>query len=240
MLTAEAGVKQALALRDRSLASVTAAEAAVKVAALEARRVDALRAFAHILAPFDGVVTRRTIEVGQLTDPTPKGEPLFVVSRVDQLRLVVTVPEMAAAAVRPGARVLARVQAPGDRPIEGNVSRTAVALDPHSRTLRVEADLPNPDGRLRPGLFASASIVIEEHPDVLTVPTSALVRDGAKTACVVVSGGKAHRVLVSVGLDDGTRAEILAGLKGDEPVVKASAAALAEGQEVEVSEPAGK
>ena len=240
VLTAEAGVKQALALRDRSRASATVAEAAVKVAALDVRRVDALRGYARIVAPFDGVVTRRTIEVGQLTDPAPKGEPLFVVSRVDLLKLVVGVPEMAAAAVPPRARVLVRLQALGGTPVEGTVSRTAVALDTHSRTLRVEVDLPNLDGRLRPGLFANAAIVVEEHPDVLTVPTSALVRDGTKTACVVVTNGKANRVPVTLGLDDGTRAEILAGMKGDELVVQAGAGALAEGQAVEVVEPSKK
>jgi HlyD family secretion protein len=231
--TAEAGVRQGQALLERSRAQTVAAEAAQKVATLDVRRVEAMRAFARIVAPYDGTVVRRNVEVGQLTEPGPRGEPLFVVDHSDRVRVVVGVPEMAAAAVDVGDRVIVRIQALPGRTIEGKVSRTAGLLDPQNRTLRVEADLPNSDGLLRPGLYANVTVVVDEHPAALTVPTTAIIRDGTRTACVVVSGGRASRVPVTVGLDDGTRAEILAGLKGDETVVKTGGAALAEGQAVE-------
>jgi RND family efflux transporter MFP subunit len=124
--------------------------------------------------------------------------------------------------------------------VEGKVSRISWALDPKTRTIRVEIDIPNPGGRLRPGLYAYASIVAEEHPDVLTIPSTAIVEEDGKVRCVVVADGKAARRPVQLGLNDGTRAEVVSGLSGDESVVKANAASIADGQPVQVVEPAGR
>ena len=110
-------------------------------------------------------------------------------------------------------------------------------LDAKNRTLRTEIDVPNPKGTLRPGLYAYATVVVEEHADTLTVPTSALVRQDSQTYCVVVANGKAVRKPVTLGLEDGTRAEVLYGLQGDETIVKAYAASLTDGQPVAVLVP---
>jgi HlyD family secretion protein len=235
--SAEAGVRQGEALLVRSRAEIAAATSSVKVATLEARRVEALRGYAKIVSPYDGVVTRRNVDVGQLTDPGPKGEPLFVVTRVDRVRLTVGVPEIFAAALDPGDRVLVRVQALGGRTFEGTVSRNAWSLDAHNRTVRAEVDLPNPDGLLRPGLYANARVVLDEHANVLAVPNTAIVRDGPKAFCAVVSGGKVARVPLTLGLDDGMRTEVVSGLAGGESIVKAGAASLTDGQSVEVIQP---
>ena len=130
------------------------------------------------------------MDVGDLTEPGNHGEPLFVVARDDIVRITVSVPEMYATQVEPGDRVLVRLQALSGRNFEAKVTRTSWMLDAKNRTLRTEIDVPNPKGILRPGLYAHATIVVEEHKDVLSVPTSALVRQDSITFCIAVAGGE--------------------------------------------------
>jgi RND family efflux transporter MFP subunit len=234
--TAEAALGEARATLEKARADATTAASSVEVALAEARRAEAMLGYARIEAPYDGIVTRRSLDRGQLTVAGPLGEPLFVVARVDVVTVVVGVPEASSAAVGAGDPAAIRLQALGGRSVEGRVARTSYALDPATRTLRVEVDLPNDDGALRPGLYAYAAIAAEEHRDALTVPVSALIRDGPMASCVCVEAGRAVRRTVRVGFIDGTRAEVLSGLKGDESVVRANAASLVEGQPVE---PAG-
>ncbi len=236
--TAQAAVAQAKAALDKARADVVAASAGIAVARSELRGAEALLAYNRIVAPYDGVVTRRNVDTGHLTVPGGQGESLFVVARSDLVTVAVSVPELFAAAVDTGDRVAIRLQAIPGRTFEGKVTRTGYALDPKSRTLRVEVDLPNRDGKLHPGLYAYASIVVEEHPDALTLPTSAVARDGDKAYCVVVRDGHAARRPIGLGLADGTSTEIFTGLRGDEDVVKAGVGSLADGQAVEVAKPA--
>ena len=235
--TAEVAVRQGQAMLDKARSDVTAAAASIKVARSDARRVRALLDYATIVAPYDGVITRRNVDVGDLTTPGTQGQPLFIVARDDLVRITVSVPEMYATEVEAGDRVLVRLQALSGRDFEGKVTRTSWTLDVKNRTLRTEIDVPNPKGTLRPGLYAYATVVVEEHADALSVPTSALVRQDSKTFCVAVIDGRAVRKPVVVGLDDGTRAEILSGLQGTEAIVKAYGSSLADGQSVAVIEP---
>jgi len=230
--SAEAAVHQSRALLDKARSDVTAAAASLKVARFDSLRVQALREYEKIAAPYDGVVTHRHVDVGDLTEPGAHGEPLFIVARDDIVRVTVAVPEMYAAEVNPGDRVQIRLQALAGRTFEGKITRTAWTLDARNRTLRTEIDVPNPGGLLRPGLYASATVVVEEHPDALSVPSSALVRQDDQTFCLAVVNGHVQRKSVQVGLDDGTRAEILSGLDGNESIVKAYASSLVNGQTV--------
>jgi multidrug efflux pump subunit AcrA (membrane-fusion protein) len=116
------------------------------------------------------------------------------------------------------------------------VTRTAWALDPKTRTIRTEIDIPNPGGNLRPGLYVYATVIVEEHKDVLTIPTTAIVLDQGKSFCVVVADGKVERKQIAAGLSDGTLTEVTSGLGGSEVVVKANAASLTDGQAVSVQE----
>jgi multidrug efflux pump subunit AcrA (membrane-fusion protein) len=235
--SAEAAVRQGEAMLDKARSDVTAATATIKVARFDARRVQAMREYATIVAPYDGVITRRHVDVGDLTTPGTQGDSLFTVARDDLVRIAVSVPEMYATEVDPGDRALIHLQAVAGKDFEGKVTRTSWTLDAKNRTLRTEIDVPNPKGTLRPGLYAYATVVVEEHADALTVPASSLVRQDSKVYCVAVANGKAVRKPVTLGLEDGTRAEILSGLRGDEMVVKAYAASLADGQTVEVIAP---
>ena len=150
-----------------------------------------MRAYATIVAPYDGVVTRDNVDVGDLTAPGIQGQPLFTVARDDLVRIAVSVPEMFATAVEPGDRVRIRLQALAGKDFEGKVTRTSWTLDSKNRTLRTEIDVPNPGGNLRPGLYAYATVIVEEHPDVLTVPATAVVNEKDKSYCVAVVEGKA-------------------------------------------------
>ena len=235
--TAEVAVLQSQAMLDKARSDVTAAVATIKVARADARRIQAMREYETIVAPYDGVVTHRHVYVGDLTTPGTQGQPLFIVARDDLVRITVSVPELYATEVQAGDRVLVRLQALTGKDFEGKVTRTSWTLDAKNRTLHTEIDVPNPKGTLRPGLYAYATIVVEEHVNALSVPTSALVRQDSRTYCVAVQDGRAVRKPVVVGLDDGTRAEIISGLQGTEAIVKAYASSLADGQSVSAIEP---
>jgi RND family efflux transporter MFP subunit len=237
--SAEVGLVQAKAALDRALSDVAAAIAAIDVARADAGHARAMLGYTRIEAPFDGVVVRRNVDTGDMTQPGADRPPLFVVARSDIVTIAVDVPEAVATDIDPGDRATVKLQAMNGRVVEGKVSRISWALDPKTRTIRVEIDLPNPGGRLRPGLYAYATIVAEEHRDVLTVPATAIVEENGKSRCVVVADGKAARRPVVLGLNDGTRAEVVSGLSGDESVVKANAASLADGQAVQIIQPAG-
>jgi HlyD family secretion protein len=235
--SAKAAEAEAEARLAKARADLGSAAAAVAVARADLRRVEALLGYSTIHAPYDGVVTRRNADTGLLTVPGGQAEPLLIVARTDQVTVEVGVPEADAPLIGPGDRAEIRLPALGDRVVTGQVTRTSWILDLSTRTLRAEIDLPNPEGALRPGLYAYATILADEHKDVPTVPTTAVLRDKGKAYVVIVADGQAHRREVQLGLSDGTRIEVISGLNG-EAVVKNNPEALEEGQPVEVVEPA--
>ena len=238
--SAEAALAQAGAELTRARADVPAAKARVDVAAADLEAAEAMAGFARIVAPFDGVVTRRHVHVGHLTAAGGTDGPLFEVQTIDRLRVAVGVPEVDAPYVQPGDRAEIRFQALEGRTIAGQVSRISWSLDGATRTLRAEVDLENPDGMLRPGLYVYAEIVAEERPDALLLPASAVVRDATGPSCVVVEGGTARRRPLRLGLGDGKDVEVLEGLEGDEAVVAADPASVVDGQPVRLAGPAPK
>jgi HlyD family secretion protein len=235
--SAEAALAEARALLDKARSDVQAAISHVEVARFEAERAEAMEGYTRIEAPYDGVVTRRRVDTGQLTTPGTAGEPLFVVARSDKVTISVGVPETEAPFVDAGDAARVRLLALDGRTFEGKVTRTAWALDAATRTLLAEIDLE--DEALRPGLYAYATIIAEEHKDALTVPTTAVVKDGGKSFCVAVVGGHARRREIKVGLVEGKRTEVLSGLDEGERVVEANAASLTDGQSVEEGKPPG-
>jgi HlyD family secretion protein len=231
--TAEAAIKQSQALVDKARTDVIAATASIKIARSDLRRVEALRSYAKIVAPYNGIVAKRNIDVGELTEPGAHGQPLFTVVRDDLVRITVNVPEMYATEVEPGDHVLIRLQALAVKEVLGKVTRTAWILDAKNRTLRAEIDLPNANGALRPGLYAYATVIVAEHPDALTLPVSAIGRDGDQAFCVAIRQGHAARLPIKVGLSDGTYVEIMSELPLTESVAKTGVASLTTGQSVE-------
>ena len=121
---------------------------------------------------------------------------------------------MFATAVNPGDRAEVKLQAMKGKTVEGKVTRISWALDPKTRTLRVEIDIPNPGGTLRPGLYAYATVIAEEHPDVLTVPATAVVSEKDKDVLRHRRRRQGRPPADQVGLSDGTRTEVVSGLEG--------------------------
>ncbi len=244
---ATAALAESRAQRDRSAASVKVAEANRRASDADRRHTAALLDYTHIRAPFDGVVSKRGVDVGRLVQPpTAAGAaPLFVVTRTDPVRIFVEVPEADAPLVNDGTPAVVRVQALQEQEFEGRVTRTSWVLDAQSRTLRAQIDLPNRDGRLRPGLYATARITVE-RPGALTLPTSAILTQDDEPAVFRVEGGRAVKMPVKLGVRQGDRVEVLrkqtagprhgqpatwADFMGDE-VIAGRPGALTDGQEV--------
>jgi RND family efflux transporter MFP subunit len=190
--------------------------------------------YTKILAPFDGTVIRRGVDTGQLTIAGPQGKPLFEVVRVEKVTAVLMFPETSAQLVAEGIPAEIRFPSSRNRALKGTVTRIARAVDPVNGTSRVEVDLPNPDGSLNPGLYLRATVVVEEHADTITVPATAVIRNGSEAFVACVESGKLVRKPIELGIEEGTRAEVLKGLAGTESVIKENGSALAVGQSVEI------
>jgi RND family efflux transporter MFP subunit len=251
----EAKIEAARAARDESVAQRQKAEADVEAARAnlhlaETRKQEAktMLDYADIRAPYTGVITRRNVHTGHLRRSVSagSGEPLFLMVRRDRVRIFVDVPEPEAPFVRQGVPVRLRIQALNDREFEATVTRTSWALDPASRTLRTEIEVPNPKDELRPGMYAYA-IITADHPNAFTLPMEALVRQEDTYYCYQVVDGKAVQTLVRPGMRAGARREVLKKRKaeaddegwrdftGEEQVLLGNVAALANGQDVTVA-----
>jgi len=218
-------------------ADVEAAVAQVAVAKAESARAEALVGYLKIVAPYDGVVTRRRVSRGDhVQPPAGKGEALFAVAKLDPVRIVVMVPEADAALVAEKTPVELTIPALKGPPLKDAVTRTSWSLEPGARTLRVEVERPNPDERLRPGMFVSATLTAA-LPQAWTLPATAVVKQGDDRVCFVVQGDKAVRTVVQVGATDGKAVEVfrlgMAEPTGQEKVA-AVAAGLTDGARVTV------
>jgi multidrug efflux pump subunit AcrA (membrane-fusion protein) len=256
ILSARADRDANRAKRDKARVDVTVFDARLEVAKKNVDQARALLDYSHITAPFAGVVTQRNIDKGHFVQPVAgaKGDALFVVARTGTMRVRVEVPEAEADWVGKGSPVRLRVPALKEYQFSGKVARTSWSLDRTARTLLAEIDVPNDDGRLRPGMYAHATIEAE-RPGVWTLPVSAIVTEGDvtqgyKTFCFLVKKGKAWRTPLQVGARDSERVEILKkqtrpdnpkeegkweNITGEEVVVRSNASGLKDGQAVNVS-----
>lgn len=232
--SAKAALQENQANIEKATADETAAHARLQSAQADLARQKALLGYTQIRAPFAGTITERNVDRGHFVQPAgvAGAKPLLAVHRTDTVRVFVEVPETEAPWVEPGDKGYLRIQALRGRELEGQVTRTGWALGAN-RTLRTEIDLPNPDGLLRPGMYATARIVLDERRDVLALPVSAVVREGKEAFCFTVRQGRAARRPIVLGLQAGDEVEVAAGLSGDELVVLARPDSLKEGQPVE-------
>jgi RND family efflux transporter MFP subunit len=232
--SAQASVAEAKADVDKAAADRAAAAARLEVAKSNLARTVTLLEYTQIKAPFDGVVTRRNVDTGHfVAPPGPAAQPLLVVSRTDIVRIFVDIPELEAEWVGTGDAAVVHVQALGGRTFDAKVSRTAWSLDASNRSLRTEVDVPNADGVLRPGMFATVTITLERRPDVLTIPAAAVVREGTDAFCYIVDQGKLEKKSLQLGLRSGAEVEVRSGIDAEQSLVPAPTAALEPGQAVE-------
>jgi multidrug efflux pump subunit AcrA (membrane-fusion protein) len=242
--SAESAVKKGRADRDKAKADVRAAEARVDVAKADALRAEAMLGYARIRAPYDGIVTARKVANGDFVQPVGgKGDWLFSVARLDPVRVVIAVPEADAGLVEEKMEVKLRIPALASPSPTGKVIRTSWALEPGSRTLRVEVDLPNKDGKIRPGMYVSAHLS-GKLPETWTLPATAVVKQGDETVCFLIEGDKVVRTPVQTGRNDGALVEVPQYRRTGQPPswqawtgkekVASKAAGLVDGQTVSV------
>jgi multidrug efflux pump subunit AcrA (membrane-fusion protein) len=205
--SARAGARESEAKRNRARADVTAAKARIRVTEAEAGRTKALLEYSKVRAPYDGVITARNVHTGHYLAGAGT-TPLFVIARMDTVRILVEVPEADAAYVAKGVPARVRLQMLKGQEFRGEVARSSWSLDAKARTLRTEIDLPNPEGRLRPGMYAYVTFEAA-LPGEFTLPASAVVLQGDAAHCFQVEGGKAVRTPVRVGARNAQFVQVL-------------------------------
>jgi multidrug efflux pump subunit AcrA (membrane-fusion protein) len=261
---AEAEVLSREASLAKAKVDVEVAQADLAVAISEAKRIEAWVGYITLPAPFDGVIVERTANTGDFVMPAsgdpsamprtphiaPGGNaaPIYVVDRLDIVRIFVDIPERDANYVKVGTKATVLVQAYRDEPLTGSVTRTSWALNAKSRTLRAEIDLPNPGSELLPGMYAYAKVIIE-RPNVRALPVSALTHVGEKTYCWTYEHGKALRTEIRTGVTDGRWIEVTnlqrpaasdvgrpwARITGSEEIIVGDLSILADGAPVDVT-----
>jgi RND family efflux transporter MFP subunit len=226
---------------DVDLQTLKAREAAVSVAQHNVTAQESLvkqlhqnRDYASVVAPFDGVITQRNVDLGSLVQGNAtSGTFMFEMMQEDVIRVWVYVPQDAAFGVAPGIDVIVRVPELPDREFPGIVTRIADALQSGTRTLLTEIDLPNPDGALTPGIYCTVELHIPRKTPSLSVPADAVIfnRNGMQVA--VVSNGKAEMRKVRVKRDLGAQVEVDSGIQSGDQVILNPPVKLVDGSKVQ-------
>lgn len=222
---------------DTYVNQAAATAAAVRSAQANVQRLHEMQSFEKIYAPFDGIVTARTIDTGQLID-TGAARELFRLQANQTLRVYTNVPQAYSGSIKRGMKLdVSFAEQPG-RVYQGTVVRTADAIDPTTRTLLVEVDLDNRKGELLPGSLAQVHFKTEMAGQSYVVPIAALIfrRDGMRISVVVNDGSvtKAHLVPVIIGEDDGATVQITSGLNPNDRIIQDPPDSLIEGEQVTV------
>lgn len=221
---------------DEALARVQMEEATVSRLRAELARLKTLMGYSTIRAPFDGIVTDRFVDAGAMIQlaTTSAQAPIVTVMNMDTVRVFVDVPEPDVPFVTRGTPArLSHDALPGEG-FRGTVTRYSTALDPRTRTMKTEIDLPNSDHRLRPGMYGIVTIELERREKALTVPATTLLVDKEATYVFTVVDGRATRTLVTIGYNDGIVVEILDGLEDGARVVESGKGLCGDGSPVVV------
>ena len=225
---------------DTFVTQAASTNSAVKSAEANVQRLQELQSFEQIYAPFDGIVTARNVDVGQLIN-SGSGTQLFRVSAVNVLRVYVNVPQIYSQAAKVGLEAkLTFAEFPGQT-FTGKLVRTARAIDPTSRTLLVEIDVQNKDGKFFPGAYTEVHLDVQGGVTPLILPVSALIyrSQGLQVGTVVKGpdGDEAHLVPVLLGQDDGSTVQVIHGLNADSQVIQDPPDSLIDKEPVRVVQP---
>jgi RND family efflux transporter MFP subunit len=209
-----------VAVADRDLAANQ-----VDVAAATVEKIKTLLAYTQIVAPFDGVVARRQVNRGDLvqaataTRTTPSAGSLFTLQRIDTIRVFCDVPENDVPHLHVGDPASVKPAGFDGQAFVGKVTRFSLRLDPETRNMRTEIDLPNLNERLYPGTYAEVSLEMNRRPGALTVPATAVGADDDGNFVYTITDNRITRLGVKTGLTDNDRIEVTAGLSEETPVV---------------------
>lgn len=205
--------------------------------------------YTKVSAPFAGIITARFADPGSLIQSaagtSTQAVPLFTLMDMDTVRIYASLPQEVASLIRRGTPVTLTAKELPEREFPGSITRTTNALDPATRTLLIEIDLPNKDHALKPGMYLNATIQLARQAGALAIPPAAVVTAGNDNGkhVFVIREGKAHKVAIQSGLDDGVWLEVTSGLTGDEEIVVVGKGSLTDGQAVQPSPynlPSGK
>jgi RND family efflux transporter MFP subunit len=205
-----------------SLASVQSALSSIQVNQALVQRYSDLQGFQQITAPFDGVITARSVDPGDLitADSASPSREMFHLMRTDILRVNVNVPQVFAPGIKVGQKAVVFQEREPRRQYPGKVARTAHALDPNTRTLLTEVHVPNPRGALRPGMYLQVRFKFHRAGAPVRIPSAALAtRSGGPRVGVLDKDHRVHYRHVQLGRDFGAEVEVVAGLKPGESII---------------------
>jgi len=221
--------------------AVDEAKAKQDVAKADLARLETLLGFAKITAPFAGVVTRRMVDPGAFipaatASSAAQSAALVTAADFSRLRVQVAVPEPEVPFIKNGVQAQITVEELPGRTFTGTVTRYTHSLDEATKTMLTEIEIPNPKGELFPGMYASVKLVLERKNDALLLPAEALVAEKNKMSVFAVQDGKAWKIPVKTGFNDGVSVEMLDGLKPEQEVVLVGKQTLTDGQTVNAVE----
>lgn len=216
--------------------SLSEAEGKRKVARARLEQTTTLMKYSRIAAPFAGVITQRFVDPGAFipvpTSGAAQTAAIVTIADFHTIRVQVAVPELEASLVDKGDPVKFSVEGLPGKTFEAKVSRISYALDEATRTMLIEADAPNTDLTLRPGMYTTAKIGVETKTDALLVPVEALVMEKTNAFLFLVADGKAKKTAVKLGFNDGSKAEIASGATEQDRVLLGGKMTLTDGQPV--------
>ncbi|KRR03373.1 efflux RND transporter periplasmic adaptor subunit [Bradyrhizobium valentinum] len=230
-LTLQQGDNDRLTLQAQQ-AAVAVAQSNIAAQEAQVRVLGQEKAYQRVVAPFDGVITQRAIDNGSLV--TSGSTFMFTLMHPNVIRTQVFVPQDEAFGLGPGVDAVVRVPEIPDRTFPGKVTRIASALQPGSRTLLTEIDVPNPDGALSPGIYCSVELFIPRKTPAMIVPAGAVVFDQDGLHVAVVQDGTVHLQKITIARDFGKEVEVHDGVKPDDQVILNPMVGLAEGSKVSV------
>jgi RND family efflux transporter MFP subunit len=220
---------------DQNDAALKARQADLNAAAANVERLKDMQSFQNVTAPFSGIVTARNTDIGSLIS-NGTSQALFRMSQIDTVRVYVSVPESYTQDIRPGIEAdLSVAEIPG-KVFKGRVARSAGAIDPTSKTLLTEVDVPNPKGDLLPGAYAQVLFHLKAGAPPLTIPSNTLIFRTSATQVAVAENGIAHLRTVVIGRDLGNSLEVISGLAPSDAVILNPPDSLADGAIVSIQQ----
>ena len=197
-------------------------------------RLEELQSFQKVVAPFDGIVTVRNVDIGDLISAGGTKE-LFHLAQVQTLRVYVRVPQTQSTGIKAGLVAELLVPEYPDKKFPAKVTTTAEAISPNSRTLLTELQVDNPDGLIRSGSYAQVRFASVAKAAAMTIPVSALIfRSEGTQVAVIKDGNKAELRKVEMGRDYGKRVELLSGVKAEDKIIDNPFDSIVDGQTVRV------
>jgi RND family efflux transporter MFP subunit len=225
--------EQNLKALDAGVASATQSIAAQEA---QLRVLQQEKAYQDVVAPFNGVVTQRNIDVGSLVQAdATSGTFMFTVMQTNVIRVFSYVPQSAAVGVKPGVAAIVRIPELPGREFPAKVTRTADALQANTRTLLTEVDVPNPNGLLRPGSYCTVEFKIPREQKLFVVPADAIVFDNEGLHVAVLKDGVVHFHKINIVHDLGTTVEVNQGVEDGDVVIRTPAVNLADGSRVDAA-----